>query len=193
MKHYAPNIWDNLQMTNFVQSHFEESPCRKREIIRSYIYRILPKVNQVIYTLDTICMPNNMTLAQAVLQIFCSKGPIWVKCLSLKRGIIWSKFDRTLWKINQVTYIMYSNYMPNIMILAQAVLQIFCSQGCFSTQNYKVRKGRQFSQIVTEFCQKLIRSSTPWTQSVCQISWPQLKRFSRYMYFVQKLLYGLNA
>ena len=30
-------------------------------------YRILPKVNQVIYTLDTICMPNIMILAQTVL------------------------------------------------------------------------------------------------------------------------------
>ena len=30
--------------------------------------RILPKVNQVIYTLDTICDPNIMTLAQAVLE-----------------------------------------------------------------------------------------------------------------------------
>ena len=29
---------------------------------------------------------------------------------------------------------MYPNCMPGIMILAQAVLQIFCSQGCFSTK-----------------------------------------------------------
>ena len=34
-------------------------------------YRILPKVNQVIYALDTICVPNIMILAQAVLQLFC--------------------------------------------------------------------------------------------------------------------------
>ena len=33
-------------------------------IIRSLINRILPKVNQVIYTLDTICDLNIMTLAQ---------------------------------------------------------------------------------------------------------------------------------
>ena len=66
---------------------------QKREIIQSNIYRIVAKVNQVIYTLDTICMPNTMTLAQAVLQIFCSEGPLWVKCLSLKRGIIQSNFD----------------------------------------------------------------------------------------------------
>ena len=37
-------------------------------------------------------------------------------------------------------YIMYPNCRPNIMILAQAVLQIFCSQGCFTTQNDKVEK-----------------------------------------------------
>ena len=36
----------------------------------------LPKVNQVIYTLDTICEPNIMILAQAVLQIFCWQGSI---------------------------------------------------------------------------------------------------------------------
>ena len=34
-------------------------------------YRILSKVNQDIYTLDKICVPNIMILAQAVLQIFC--------------------------------------------------------------------------------------------------------------------------
>ena len=35
------------------------------------IYRILPTVNQVIYTLDTILELNIMILAQVVLQIFC--------------------------------------------------------------------------------------------------------------------------
>ena len=62
----------------------------------SNIYRILPKVNQVIYTLDTFCMPNIMTLAQAILEIFCSQCPLWVKCVSEKRGIIQSNFDRIL-------------------------------------------------------------------------------------------------
>ena len=41
-----------------------------REIIQSNIYRNLPKVNQFIYTVDTICVPNIMTLAQMVLLIF---------------------------------------------------------------------------------------------------------------------------
>ena len=46
----------------------------KRQTIKSLIYRILPKVNQVIYILDTICVPNIMTKTQAVLEIFCSKA-----------------------------------------------------------------------------------------------------------------------
>ena len=32
-------------------------------------------------------MPNIMILAQAVLQIFCSQGSLWVQCLSLESGI----------------------------------------------------------------------------------------------------------
>ena len=36
----------------------------------------LTKANQVIYTLDTICDPNIMTLTQAVLEIFCSQASI---------------------------------------------------------------------------------------------------------------------
>ena len=46
-------------------------PKSKREIIQSNIYRILPKVIQVSYTLDTICEPNIIILSQAVLKIFC--------------------------------------------------------------------------------------------------------------------------
>ena len=34
------------------------------------------KVNQVIYTLDTICDPNIMTLAHAILEIFCPQASI---------------------------------------------------------------------------------------------------------------------
>ena len=44
----------------------------KRELIHSWILRSLPKVNKVIYTLDTICDPNIMDLVQAVLEIFYS-------------------------------------------------------------------------------------------------------------------------
>ena len=114
----------------------------KREIIQPNMHRILPNLNHVIYTLDTICLPNSMILGQVVLQIFCSQGRLWVKCTSLKRGIIQSNFDRIVWKVDQVIYIMYPNCMAYIKILVQALLQIFCSQDCFTTQNTEVEKGR---------------------------------------------------
>ena len=49
------------------------------------------------------------------------------------KGDTSAKIDRILPKVNRVIYTLGTIYMPNIMILAQGVLQIFCSQGCFST------------------------------------------------------------
>ena len=48
----------------------------KREIIQSWILEILPNGNKVIYTLNTICDSYIMTLAQAVLEIFCTQASI---------------------------------------------------------------------------------------------------------------------
>ena len=118
--------------------YYKKCQSRKREIIQPNNYGILPKLNQVIYTLNTICMPKIMTIAQVVLQVFC---PVWVKFLRMKREIIQSNIHQILWKVNQVICIMYSSYMPGIMSLTQAVLQLFCSQGCFTIQNAEVRKG----------------------------------------------------
>ena len=72
-----------------------------------------------------------MILAQGLLEIFCSQGALFVERLSLKRDIIQSTFHRISWNVYQVIYIMYPNYTPDIMTLAQSVLQIFCSQSCF--------------------------------------------------------------
>ena len=47
----------------------------------SYIYRILPKVNQVIYTLDTICEPNMM-----ILRYFVHKVPYYGLQWESKKG-----------------------------------------------------------------------------------------------------------
>ena len=126
------------------------------------------KVNQVIYTLVTICVSNIMILAQAVL---CWQGLFGLNALSLKREIIQSNIHRILRKVNQVIYIVYLKCMIDVIILAKAVLQMFCWQDCFTIRNTKVGKGSEFSQIFIEFCQKLIRSTTPWTQSVSHISW----------------------
>ena len=107
---------------------------RKREIILPNTYKTLTKVNQIIYTLDTICVPNTMILAQAVLQIFCWQGSIGLQCISRKREIILPNTYKTLPKVNQVIYTLDTICVPNIMILAQAVLQIFCWQGSIGLQ-----------------------------------------------------------
>ena len=66
--------------------YYTKCQSRKWEIIQSNIYRILPKVNQVIYTLNTIYEANIMILAQAVLQIFCRQGSI---------GLQWQRKEKT--------------------------------------------------------------------------------------------------
>ena len=124
--------------------YYTKCQSRKREVIQPNIYGILSKRNQVIHTLDTICMPKFMIVAHAVLQVFCWQGPVWVKFLSMKRGIIQSNIHWILWTVNQVICIMYWSYTPGIMSSAQAVAQIFCWQGCFTIRNAKV--GRKIIQ-----------------------------------------------
>ena len=72
--------------------------------------------------------PNIMVLAQAVLEIFCSQASIGLSLEKWKREIIQSRIKRILPKVNQVIYTLDKIYDPNIMTLAQAVLEIFCSQ-----------------------------------------------------------------
>ena len=138
----------------------------------SIMYGIYSNFIQVIYSLDTNCEPHIMILAPVVIQIPCSQSPLWLKCLSLKRGIIQLTIHKILRKVNQVTWFMYPNSMHGIMNLAQAVLQIFCWQDYFTTQDAKVgKKVHNSIKYFIEICQTFIRSSTPWTQSVCQILW----------------------
>ena len=58
----------------------------KRGISQSKIFGIGSKVNQFIYTLVCNYMPNIRILGKLVLQIFCSQGCSYTKCLCLKKG-----------------------------------------------------------------------------------------------------------
>ena len=51
-----------------------------------------------------------------------------------RSGVRHSTTEPPLPKVNQITYTMAKVYMPNIMILAQAVIQIFCWQGSIGLQ-----------------------------------------------------------
>ena len=94
---------------------------RKRETIQSWIYRILPKGYQFIYTSDTICDSNIMTLAQEIFLRY------FVRMLPLHWLIMRKKGDNTdlqfLPNVNQVIYTLDTIYDSNIMTLAQSVLE----------------------------------------------------------------------
>ena len=46
---------------------------------------------------------------------------------------------------------MYTKCMPDILILAQTVLKIFCSQGCCTTQNAKSEKENNSVKYLQNF------------------------------------------
>ena len=86
-------------------------------------------------------MPNIRILAKAVLQIFCSQGCSFTKCLCPKK---WNNSTETYGigsKSIQFIYTLVCTYMPHIRILAKAVLEIFCSQGCSYTKCLCSKKG----------------------------------------------------
>ena len=75
VKHYAPNHMPDPK---------REWPLKEKKIRTSL--RNHSKVNQFIYTLVCNYMPNIRILSKAVLQIFCSQGCSYTKCLCLKKG-----------------------------------------------------------------------------------------------------------
>ena len=117
------------------------------------IYGVVSKVNQFIYTLVCNYMPNIRILAKALLQICCSQGCSLTKCLCLKKGNKPTENfrDRRI-KVNLFIYTLVCNYMPNIRILAKAVLQIFCSQGCSYTKCLCPKKGSNSTEHFRDRC-----------------------------------------
>ena len=127
IKHYAPNhMPDPKGEWSLKENKSELHPG------------ICSKVNQFIYTLVRNYMPNISILAKAVLQIFCSQACSYTKNACVRKtGVTQPKIYGIASKVNHFIYTLVCNYMPNIRILASAVLQIFCTQG-FS---YIVEKG----------------------------------------------------
>ena len=132
-KQYARHLYDpsssgSPDILLRILLYYIKCKSRRREIIQPNIYRNLSKVNQIIYTLDTICEPTITIIAQVALQIFCWHGSIGLQCMSRKGNIIQSNIHWNLPKVNHVIYICYTIFVPNIMVLEQAVLQIYCWQ-----------------------------------------------------------------
>ena len=135
-------------------------------------------------------MPNIRILSKAVLQMFCSQGCSYTKCLCLKKGNKPTKNFQNRFKSLSVHLHLYLLLMPNIRTLAKLVLQIFCSQGCSYTKCLCLKKGSNSTKF-TEQVKKLISTSTPWSVLICQISGSYPKQFFRY--FVHKVVPIQNA
>ena len=120
--------------------------CLKRRVTQPKIYGMGSKVIQFIYTLVCNYMPNIRILAKALLQVFCSQGCSYTKCLCLKKRVTQPNIYGIGSKVNQFLYTLVCNYMPNIRILAKAVLQIFCSQGCSYTKCLCRKKGNNSTE-----------------------------------------------
>ena len=104
------------------------------------------KVNQFIYTLVCNYMPNIRIPAKAFLRNFVHKAvPIQNACVR-KREETQPKIYRICSKVNQFIYILVCHCMPNIRILALAVLKILCSQGCSYTKCLSPKKGNSSTQ-----------------------------------------------
>ena len=136
VKHYAPNHMSDPKGEQSLKENNSELH-----------YGICSKVNQFIYTIvcNYMYMQNIRILAKAVLQIFVHKVvPIQNACVQ-KTGVTPPKIYGIGSKVNQFIYTLVCNYMymPNIRILAKAVLQLFCSQACSYTKHLCLKRGNK--------------------------------------------------
>ena len=136
VKHYAPNHMPD-----------PKGEWSLKENNSELHYGICSKVYQFIYTLVFNYMPVMRILAKGVLQISRSKGCSYTKCLCpKKRRVTQPEIYGMGSKVNQFIYTLIWNYMPNIRILAKAVLKIFCSQGCSYTKCLCPKKGNNSTE-----------------------------------------------
>ena len=106
--YYMPNWFFRYFVHKVVP--IQNACVRKRGVTQPKMYRIGSKVNQFIYTLVCTYMPNIRILAKAVLQIFCSQGCSYTKCLCPKKGNNSTKNLRNRFKIYSV-YLHFSLYL----------------------------------------------------------------------------------
>ena len=140
VKHYAPNHMPD-----------PKGEWSLKENNSELHYGICSKVYQFIYTLVCNYMQIMRILDKAVLQISRSNVvPIQNACVQ-KRRVTQPEIYGIGSKVNQFIYTLVCNYMPNIRILAKAVLKIFCSQGCSYTNAYVRKKGISTENLRNRF------------------------------------------
>ena len=136
VKHYAPNHMPD-----------PKGEWSLKENNSELHYGICSKVYLFIYTLVCNYMPIMRILAKGVLQISCSKCCSYTKCLCRKkRRVTQPEIYGIGSKVYLFIYTLVWNYLPNIRILAKAVLKIFCSQGCSYTKCLCPKKGNNSTE-----------------------------------------------
>ena len=139
IKHYAPNHMPDLKGEKSIKENNSELHHGKSS-----------KVNQFIYTLVCNYMPKIRILPKRFFRYFVHKvGPIQNACVR-KRGVTQPKIYGKGSKVNQFIYTLVCNYMPNIRILAKAVLKIFSSHGCSYTKCLCPKRGSNSTKKFTE-------------------------------------------
>ena len=125
VKHYAPNHMPD-----------PKGEWSLKENNSELHYGICSKVNQFIFTLVCNYTPNIRILAKRFFRYFVHKVVPIQMPVSRKQEypVTQPKIYGKSSKVNHFIFILVCNYMPIIRILAKAVLQLFCSQGCSYTK-----------------------------------------------------------
>ena len=130
VKHYAPNHMPDSKGEWSLKENNSETSLRN--MFQSY---------QFIYTLVCNYMPIMRILAKRFFRYLVQNVvPIQNACVQ-KRRVRQPEIYGIGSKVNQFIYTLVCNYMPNIRILAKAVLKIFCSHGCSYTKCLCSKKG----------------------------------------------------
>ena len=107
----------------------------KRDIFQSNIYRILRKVNQVIcdHVHKQYTWYHDPSSGSSP-GILLTRLLYYTRCQSQKRDLIQSNIYNNLSKVTQVIYTLNTICKQIIIVLVQAILQIFCWQGSICIQ-----------------------------------------------------------
>ena len=104
-----------------------------------YIHASLKNIHQLI---KGIAQDPSQSGSSEILftRLFLYKMPVFEKGSNSTKNL------QNRFKVNQFIYTLVRNYMANIRILAKAVLQISCSQGCSYTKCLCPKKGNNSTE-----------------------------------------------
>ena len=134
IKHYAPNHMPD-----------PKGEWSLKEIIQNFITEYVQKlISSSTPWSVTICQISGSWPKRFFRYFVHNVVPIQNACVR-KTGVTQPKICGIDSKVNQFIYTLVCNYMPNIRILAKAVLQLFCSQGSSYTKCLCLKKGNKES------------------------------------------------